>query len=288
MIINLKNLNLFFACAIILSIISCKSKTEKDVYRNSAMYDIANPSIIDLPEELDEISGIAYYPKDTSVFAIIDEDGLLFKIPIKHPGEAKEWRFAEKRDYEDVILQDSVFYTLVSNGNIIPIRFEGEKITTDKFHFEEASKKVNEFEALYFDDYIGRMVVMCKDCEKDKKKEVSTFYYDDSAKVFVPYIQIDVEPIAKKLGMDKLSLKPSAAAINPITKELYIVCSVSKLLVITDRNGKFKDVFKLNPKIYKQPEGLAFTPAGDMIISNEVYLEGYATLLILKNKMKGK
>jgi hypothetical protein len=59
-------------------------------------------------------------------------------------------------------------------------------------------------------------------------------------------------------------------------------------LVITDREGNLKNVYRLNPKIYKKPEGITFTPTGDMIISNEVFLEDYSTLLILKNKKKAK
>ena len=179
-------------------------------------------------------------------------------------------------------------YTLISNGSIETIHFKADNITTEKLAFEDASKKVNEFETLYYDDSTNKMVIICKKCEADKKQKVSAFYYDDSAKTFLPYMEIDVASIEKKLGVDKLELKPSAAAINPVTKDLYIVCSVSKLLLITDRNGKFKDVFELNPKIYKQPEGLAFTPAGDLIVSNESHLEGYGTLLIMKNKKKGK
>lgn len=288
MILSLKSLYFVFTYIFISAMVSCQTAPAKNTFRNSDMYDIANPVIINLPQQLDEISGIAYYPKDTSVFAIVDEDGLLFKIPVKHPDRAKHWRFEEKKDFEDLILKDSVFYTLVSNGNIIPVRFKGDSIVTEKLSFENASKKTNEFETLYYDDSARKMIVMCKQCEEDKKKKVSSFYYDDSAKTFLPFMQIDVAPIFKKLKVDKLFLKPSAAAINPVTKDLYILCSVNKLLVITDRNGNFKDVFELNPKIYKQPEGLAFTPAGDMIISNEVFLEGYATLLILKNKKKGK
>jgi hypothetical protein len=55
--------------------------------------------------------------------------------------------------------------------------------------------------------------------------------------------------------------------------------------VITDRDGNFKNVFTLDDKIYKQPEGIAFTPKGDLIISNESHDEGSATLLILKRKL---
>jgi len=58
-------------------------------------------------------------------------------------------------------------------------------------------------------------------------------------------------------------------------------------LIVTDRSGKFKEVFELDPGIYKQAEGIAFTPAGDMIISNESHKTGLANILILKNKKKG-
>ncbi|MEO7047628.1 MAG: SdiA-regulated domain-containing protein [Ferruginibacter sp.] len=268
---------------------SCRSAADKDKFENTDMYDLTSPTIINLPQELDEISGIAYYPKDTSVFAIIDEDGLLFKIPILHPENTKQWSFDHKRDYEDVILRDSTFYVLVSNGNIIKVDFVNDSIVTQKIKFDEPSKKVNEFETLYYDDSVKNMVLMCKSCDADKKKKVSSFIYEDSTNNFASYISLDPAAVAKKIGEDgKFVLKPSAAAINPVTKDLYIVCSVNKLLLITDREGNLKNAYKLNPKIYKQPEGITFTPAGDMIISNEVFLGDHATLLIFKNKKKAK
>ena len=94
--------------------------------------------------------------------------------------------------------------------------------------------------------------------------------------------------IFKKLGSNKDKIKPSAAAVNPITKELYVLCSVNKIIFTQTADGKIKDVIKLNPKIFKQPEGMAFTPDGDLIISNEVATDGYATLLLLKYKKKNK
>ena len=84
-----------------------------------------------------------------------------------------------------------------------------------------------------------------------------------------------------------MKLKPSAIAINPVTNEFYILASVNKLLVVTDRQGKFKALYELDPAIYKQPEGIAFTPWGDMLISNESHETGLATILIIKNKQKG-
>jgi len=98
---------------------------------------------------------------------------------------------------------------------------------------------------------------------------------------------IDVEPIAKKLGVDKLKLRPSAAAINPVTNELYILSSLSHLIVVTDRKGKFIDLYELDPGIYTQPEGIAFTPDGDLIISNEGLETGKKSSLNNSKKKKG-
>src|SRR6476620_3467463 len=99
--------------------------SKKEKFPDSDMYALSSPKVLELPEELDEISGIAYYPKDTSVFAIIDEDGILYKIPLKNPHAVREWKFDKKRDFEDVVLIDSIFYVLVSNGDVESIRFAG-------------------------------------------------------------------------------------------------------------------------------------------------------------------
>lgn len=262
-----------------------KNNKEKAEFPDSEMYNLSNPTVINLPIELDEISGIAYYEKDTSVFAIIDEDGLLFKIPIKDPSKTKKWVFDKPRDYEDIILKDSAFYVLVSNGDVVSLHFEGDSIHTQKSKFSDISgKKLNEFESIFLDS--NRIIIMCKECETDKKEKISFFWYNDSLQNYQAYKSLELAPVAEKLDKNKVALKPSAAAINPVTKELYIISAIHKMLLIIDNKGQIKEMYNLNPKIYKQPEGIAFTPAGDLIISNEVFLENHATLLILKNKMK--
>ena len=270
---------------IIFSLGCNNSKKDKAEYDNSEMYDFANPTVINLPVYLDELSGLAYYPKDTSVFGVIDEDGILFKIPIMNPTKTSEWVFDKQRDFEDLILVDSTFYALVSNGDVVKINFHGDSILTEKSEFSASSgKKTNEFETIYVDE--GKIVIMCKECEDDKKSKISSFVFDPVKFTYSEHIKVDMAPIAEKLGEKKLALKPSAGAINPVTKDLYLVSSIEKLIVILDSAGTFKELYRLNPKIYKQPEGISFTPTGDLIISNEVFLEGHANLLILKNKKK--
>jgi len=58
--------------------------SDKKNFTSPPPYDLNHPVVIDLPPGLDEISGLAYYPKDTSVFAIVDEDGMFFKIYLRN------------------------------------------------------------------------------------------------------------------------------------------------------------------------------------------------------------
>jgi hypothetical protein len=60
------------------------------------------------------------------------------------------------------------------------------------------------------------------------------------------------------------------------------------LLIVTDRKGNTKEVYTLNPAIFKQAEGITFTPWGDLLISNEAS-DKYetSTLLIFKPQKRG-
>lgn len=265
---------------------SCDFQKSKPIATPSR-YDLNNPVEFKLPEGLNEISGLTYYPKDSSVFAIIDEDGLLFKIYLNGSGTIKKWKFDKKHDFEDLVMHDSTFYVLISNGDIETLKFSGDSIFANKSKLADAGKKTNEFETLYYDDSLG-LVMMCKDCEDDKKKIVTAWGYSPDSISYNPNLfSIDVKQIAQKTGEEKLQFKPSAAAINPVTNELYILASVNKLLVIADRKGNVKEVYPLDPVIYKQPEGITFTPWGDLLISNEAGESGNANILIFKPKKKG-
>ncbi|WP_207511525.1 SdiA-regulated domain-containing protein [Longitalea luteola] len=239
-----------------------------------------------LPVELDEISGVAFYSKDTSVFAIGDEFGWLYKIPLTVGKPIRKWKFSSEGDYEDLVMVDKVFYVLQSNGNITAFTFDDHnKILTQQQNFPASG---NEFEILYYNPKIFKLVMLCKDCETDKKKALTAFYFNLLHKQFDDSSSINVTAIANMIGEEKIKFKPSAAAIHPITNELYIVSSVNKLLVITDQKGNVKQTFVLDPALFKQPEGITFTPEGDMIISNEAADRGVANLLFYKYNKKVK
>ena len=278
---------LIFIFFILLSA-NCQTAKQKILLPSPPGYDLQAPVTLKLSMELDEISGISFYQKDSTVFGIEDEDGIFFKIALNNNGKAESWHFDKKRDFEDVALVDSTFYVLVSNGDIETLQFKNDSIITNKIKFPDADKHVNEFETLYYDDSLKQLIMLCKDCEEDKKKKVTAWGIDPKSLQYTPSVfTIDVAPIAEKVSDEKFHFKPSAAAINPVTNELYILASVNNLLVVADRKGNVKQVYNLDPKIFKQPEGITFTPSGDLLISNEAALTGAANILIYKRKKKG-
>ena len=276
----------FLYISTLLLLTACGS-TNKDVYVTPNEYDLNHPYKMDMPSELNEISGIYYYAKDTSIFAISDATGWLYKIFLKKELAIQKWKFEKNDDYEDIQLIDSVFYILSSKGDIVRVKFNSaDSLQVDKFKFPE---KGNEFESMFYDAKTGSLNIVCKDCVGDKKKIVSTWAFDLTHETYqLSAFSIDVAPIAKSFNLEKIHFKPSAAAVNPLTNEVFIVSSVNKTLIITDTSGQVKSVYPLNPSLYKQPEGLAFTPAGDLLISNEASENGYANILILKLKKASK
>jgi uncharacterized protein YjiK len=278
-----------YACFICLFIVIINSRCTPPAenghaYKSPDGYNLNKPFLLKLPVELDEISGVAFYPRDSSVFAIGDEFGWLYKIPLTAGKPIRKWKFSNQGDYEDLVMVDKVFYVLQSNGNITAFTFDDHnQILTQQQQFPAAG---NEFEILYYDPHLFKLILLCKDCETDKKKALTAFYFNLLYKRFDDSSSINVTSIANMIGETKIKFKPSAAAINPVTDELYIVSSVNKLLVITDRKGNPKATYRIDAGLFKQPEGITFTPEGDMIISNESADRGVANLLFFKYNKK--
>ena len=66
-----------------------------------------------------------------------------------------------------------------------------------------------------------------------------------------------------------LKFRPSAMAIHPITKKLYLLSAVDHSLFIFNESGVIEQIEQLNPVLFNKSEGLTFFPNGDMIITNE-------------------
>ena len=248
-------------------------------------YSLGMATRVNLPKGLNDISGISYYPKDTSVFAIVDNEGILYKIHLHNNIFIQKWKFDKKHDFEDLVLHDSLFYLLLSDGNIETLKFDGKGFQKNKSIYPDTLNNSNDFESMYYDDRLKKMMIVCKKCTGETTSEVPAWEYSIETGAYEKSkFMLNITPLSKKLGDIEFKFKPSGIALNPLTNELFIISAVNKLLVIADRNGLAKDVFRLDPKIFRDPEGIAFTSSGDLIISNEAHGNESSNLLVIKHK----
>ncbi|AFD06532.1 SdiA-regulated domain-containing protein [Solitalea canadensis] len=238
-------------------------------------YNLVQPDDkITFNELLDEISGIAFYPDGKKLAAINDEEGYLFTIDLQTKKADEGVKFGKSGDYEDICNVNGVWYVLKSNGAIYQLRDTSDhKFTHTEYDFPE--KTGYEFESLYHDKSSNNLVIICKKCSNDDGV-VSAFSFDLATHQFnrSPVFQITItddlsEPTGKKKEKKGAQFQPSAAEIHPVTGQLYILSHQQKRLIITDLKGKIESVYKLDPKLFKQPEGIAFSSNGDLYISNE-------------------
>jgi hypothetical protein len=246
------------------------------------MYELNSPKqVIELPQEIDEISGMIC--KGSYVYAIDDEEGNLFKIDLKNPKQIESWKYGQGKDYEDVAYANGKFFVLNSNGHIV--EFAEQFPIKDKKQTEPPVKGRNEFESLYYDPSINKIVALCKSCSGDKKDENTAWAFNISSNAFdkEPLYKISKKDIEKRSGKKIKQFKPSAATINPLTGELYILSSINKILVVA-KDGKIENVVELKNKLFKQPEGICFGANGELLISNESAGKGPATILVFERK----
>jgi hypothetical protein len=238
-------------------------------------YDLSEGEKFVMPDELIEISGIAFQNLDPKVvYSIQDEDGRVYsqKWGIKKSVDTK---FGTKGDYEDLaILKDQIF-VLKSNGHVYG--FAVSETTKDKAEGVQEWKEIlpkGEYEGLYADQSGSKLYVLCKNCELDKKKPQSTGYildYNPASKELAPSgtFIIHTDEIASSKQNTGKNFRPSAISQNPVTKSWYILSSVNKVLVVLDQKWSVTSVYHLDSGKFNQPEGLAFDQAQNLYISNE-------------------
>jgi uncharacterized protein YjiK len=243
-------------------------------------YNFSSPTEkIELGKHLHEISGMAYIHDKDLIVAENDEKGDIFLVDFKNKNDnAGKVKFGGKGDYEDIVHTDTAEYMLIATGSVVQVMTKDSSFTTKEFTLDRGGN--SEFESMYLGADGKSLVLLCKECSKEKDEIRTAYRFDLATLTFSsePFYSINIADIKKLLNDDKAEFKPSAAGINPVNGKLYIIASVGKLLAVADKNGKIEQVVRLDPALYNQPEGMTFAPNGDLYISNEGG-EGIATIL---------
>lgn len=228
---------------------------------------------MELGKVLNEISGLTFYPDSSILLAIADSKKKVIAINPKTRklhDVAKD--FADQADFEDLVLFGDTVYVLVSTGTIMAVPLRGQDSSTTRVYPFWSEEKKNDFETLYYDPDVNGLIMVCKSCVADKGEQVRSAYrFDLETRRFdsTAFYQLGTTDVKKVMKNNDADFKPSAAAIHPVSKRLYILASAGNLLVVADTKGHIIEAYNLNPDQHPQAEGIAFAPNGDMYISNE-------------------
>ncbi|MEC5147196.1 hypothetical protein [Chitinophaga sp. 212800010-3] len=271
-------------------LLSCNafSDREQKIYASPAGYDLKSPVRYRMRESMQEISGIVLYPDEHRIMAINDEQGRIYEVDVAATRPYRYYKFARDGDYEDICHTDSGWFVLKSSGSLYHVHgLFTDSVYSDHYKLERDVKQ--EFETVYNDTALNSIVMICKNCADDKRQGITSAYrFHLATKTFdtAAIYHFNANEIANLAGTDVRNFKPSAAAIHPIEKRLYIVASVNGLLVIADLKGNVQEAYNLKRRLFQQPEGITFAPNGDMYISNEGGRDGMANILKFTYKPK--
>lgn len=263
-------------------------------------YQFDQPTLIaQMPEDLEEISGLGLDPSGQYLMAVQDEEGKIFYLNKKTGRIERSFEFWKEGDYEGVEAVGADIYVVKSTGTVYRVRQPGTA--------QQTVEKYNGFlndqfdvEGLGYDARQERLLLACKslgEAGQGKESEKNIYAFDLRSHEFIPQAVYRIErrkvldylaAHPDRAGYDKLSerygedndefdLRPSGLAVQPGTGDLYVLSSQGKLLIILRPDGGIRHIVKLNKNTYPQPEGICFDTDGTLYIANEARY-GQATL----------
>jgi hypothetical protein len=254
-------------------------------------YALAAPDrTVVLPARLNEVSGVTTI-SDRELGCVQDEEGAVFVYDLAQQRITRRMPFGPPGDYEDIARAGSRLFVLRSDGFLFEI--QGLSGTPPvKVHALRVPS--SDSEGLCHDARHNRLLIAPKTRlgrEKELKDTRAIFAFDLATASLQrdPLLVLSVDAIRAFAGgwnRPALRFMPSAVAVHPLTSEIFVISAVDRVLVTFDTAGGVTGYASLDPKRFRQPEGLAFLANGDLVITNEA--AGWKpTLLIFKRRGDG-
>ncbi|HKR03241.1 MAG TPA: SdiA-regulated domain-containing protein [Bacteroidia bacterium] len=286
--------NTFYSINFILLLINSTfiSKCTAPLNNKDLPYKLSSPAKeYILQHKLTEVSGLSFI-SDNEVALIQDEDGTIFYFNLEKGTISRKITFAKDGDYEDLKILGDTAYIIRSDGTIFEVlNLKGKSSDMIKNKYKTGLAQTNDTEGMCYDYQRKLLLIACKGSpgigDKKYKNKKAVYSFDPATKKLSaePVTLIDANEVENKAyGTGKNIIErfmrfyrdtkqsaflPSGISIHPFTHEMYVISSVSNLMVVMDTTGKVKNAVKLSPREFKQPEGIAFDSAGNLYISNE-------------------
>lgn len=268
------------------------SQGNPELKRVGFAYNLSSPdSVYYLDDNLLEISGVSWYG-DNKIACIQDELGIIYMFDTSEGRVTGSYKFGKNDDYEDIAVSNDTVWILSSKGiiyKVTELANEKRKVTS----YSTLLSAKNNPEGLAYDFSDNNLLIACKNQSSikgheklDGFKAIYRFGTTDNNLIENPEFLIDLaqfndyeeigyfnkvsKKLAEKLNLvDNAGFQPSGLAIHPLSNELYVISSTPGRLIVINHVGNIRLILPLDKNIFRQPEGICFSPAGDLYISNE-------------------
>jgi len=258
------------------------------------LYDLSEPDqSMTLSDELIEISGLSFNSDLNRLVVNNDENGTIYHLDLDGRILAED-NFGKDGDYEGIEMVGNDIVVSKSNGNL----YFYDTNTAETLKVKTDLTDENDIEGLAYDQDNNLLLMACKGAKLKKKKskhEKSIYAYNLKLEVlheepflvmrdavhlsYVEYHMGDVTQEEKEdLHKRVKSFAPSGLAINPINKDIYVLSARGSFIVAYDVDHDFQDILFFDEKMVPQPEGICFSPQGDLYVSTEGHEESAAKI----------
>lgn len=222
-----------------------------------------------LPAELAEISGLTVTP-DGLVLAHADEQARVAVLDPRKGSLLRRFSLGGdvSGDFEGIAMVGDTAFMMTSNGKIykFPEGGDGEEVRY-QVH-DTALGKECEFEGIAFDSASASLVLACKNVYVKDLEDHLVLYRVSLTDPSAPPAALSI-PLDRAIGTNNWKkLHPSDITVDPASGHYVIVAAQERALLEITPAGEVVRSEAL-PDRHRQPEGVAITPDGLLVIGDE-------------------
>lgn len=249
---------------------NCQDKSSYELYNYN--FNKKNNIKINLPVELNEISGLAY-SEDNHIITHNDEKSVVYKIELPSGEVVSKFILGDKvasKDFEGIAVVEDTLFLVTSSGVLYIYPGFAAKNFTKYKKIKTGLKLENNIEGLCYDKETKSLLLACKDKPSKSYKGKKAVYSFDLEKMSLerkPRFLISIKDL--KNNYDIKDFSPSGIEKHPVSGNFYIISANNKAIIEISPDGKILAAVKLDKKYHKQPEGITILPDGSLIIADE-------------------
>ena len=222
----------------------------------------------ELPHALREISGLALTP-DGRLLAHDDNLARIFEVDYRRGVVAKEFTMGEalvQGDFEAIAVAFGQVFLLASDGTLYRFEEADDGRHSSYEQVDTGLGKKCEFEGMAFEPASQALLLACKTVyEKELDKNLVIFRWPLPRGEPLGVIAVSESEIEAAGGLKKVT--PTDLQVDPATGNLLVLLRESAVVEIGAGGGLVS--VRALPQAFEQPEGLAITPEGWVIVSDE-------------------